>query len=86
MINLYLKKNVMAWICVGYGGEELIFNNKPHRSIYKNVFQIDENDVFTHEWTDDKYPGCINLPKGTIKKLIGRELTWEDEPVEIKEE
>lgn len=24
------------------------------------------------------------LPFGTIKKLIGRELTWEDEPVELK--
>lgn len=27
-----------------------------------------------------------HLPKGTIKKVIGRELTWEDEPVELKEE
>lgn len=26
------------------------------------------------------------LSKGSIKKLIGRDLTWEDEPVEIKEE
>lgn len=25
----------------------------------------------------------IELPKGSIKKLIGRELKWEDEPVEI---
>ena len=28
----------------------------------------------------------VFLPKGTIKKLIGRELTWENEPVELKEE
>jgi hypothetical protein len=28
----------------------------------------------------------IYLPKGTIKKLIGRDLTWSDEPVELKEE
>ena len=27
---------------------------------------------------------AIGLPKGSIKKLIGRELTWEDEPVELK--
>lgn len=31
--------------------------------------------------------GWINvsviLPKGSIKKLIGRDLTWEDEPVEL---
>ena len=23
------------------------------------------------------------LPKGSIKKLIGRELSWDDEPVEL---
>ncbi len=28
---------------------------------------------------------AIPLPKGTIKKLIGRELTWEDEAVTIEE-
>lgn len=76
----------MAWICVGYGGEELVFNNKPHRSIYEKEFQIDENDIFAHEWIDDKYCGCINLPSGSIKKLIGRELSWDDEPVELKRE
>lgn len=26
----------------------------------------------------------IAIPNGTIKKLIGRSLTWEDEPVELK--
>lgn len=25
----------------------------------------------------------VGLPKGSIKKLIGRELTWEDDPFEI---
>ena len=30
--------------------------------------------------------GCILIPHGSIKKLIGRELSWEDEPVELKEE
>lgn len=28
----------------------------------------------------------VRFPKGTIRKLIGRELSWEDEPVELKEE
>ncbi len=76
---------VMACVCVGYSGEELVFVNKPHRRISKNVFHFDENDIFEHEWIDDKYCGCINLPKGSIKKLIGRELSWDDEPVELKE-
>ena len=26
------------------------------------------------------------LPHGSVKKLIGRELSWSDEPVELKEE
>ena len=74
----------MAWVACGIYGEEFVFNNKPHRSIYENVFQIDENDILTCEWIDDKYCSCINLPKGSIKKLIGKELTWGDEPVELK--
>lgn len=28
----------------------------------------------------------ITLPKGSIRKLIGRELTPEDEPVELKQD
>lgn len=28
----------------------------------------------------------FHLPKGSIKKLIGRNLTCDDEPVELKEE
>jgi len=28
--------------------------------------------------------GYIELPSGTIKKLIGRDLDWNDEPVELK--
>lgn len=27
---------------------------------------------------------CVELPKGSIKKLIGRELNWRDEPVELE--
>ena len=26
----------------------------------------------------------FHLPKGSIKKLIGRDLSWNDEPVELK--
>lgn len=28
----------------------------------------------------------VILPSGTIRKLIGRDLTWQDEPVELTEE
>ena len=29
-------------------------------------------------------PSWIYLPKGSIEKLLGRKLTWEDEPVKIE--
>lgn len=32
-------------------------------------------------WIGDS---MFHLPKGSIKKLIGRELSWSDEPVELK--
>lgn len=27
---------------------------------------------------------AVDLPKGIVEKLIGKQLTWEDEPVELK--
>lgn len=34
-------------------------------------------------WIGDS---IFHIPKGSIKKLIGRDLSWSDEPVELKEE
>ena len=60
----------MAWVAVDKDGSEWMHKGIPVRSKY---------DV----WIDTYWEGCIELPKGTIKKLIGRELTWSDEPVEL---
>ena len=58
----------MAWIAVDENGAEYIYESKPHR---------DEDTWFDH---------CdfVELPKGSIKKLIGRDLTWENHPIELK--
>ncbi len=62
-----------AWLCVSYVGMELMFASKPHK--------VDAS------WRDNNgCCKCLELPKGSIKKLIGRELSWEDSPVELKEE
>lgn len=34
----------------------------------------------------DRLNDFVTIPNGSIKKLIGRELSWSDEPVELKEE
>lgn len=65
-----IPKNYSIWLAVDYNGVEKAFWNKPRR------FEKEG------EWRGDK----MVLPKGSVKKLIGRELTWNDEPVELKEE
>ena len=59
----------MAYLCVEKDGTESICSFKPRR-------WRDEN------WTT--FGKRIELPHGSIAKLIGRELAWEDEPVMIE--
>ena len=68
----------MAWVAVDSLGNEYIYANKPvfDSGYWCDVITID------HYYYDTE----IHLPKGTIKKLIGKDLTWQDEPVELKEE
>lgn len=61
----------MAWVAVSEWGLEYIFDHRPHRK-----------DGWW--WLEYACDSEICVPRGTIKKLIGRELTWEDEPVELK--
>ena len=67
----------MAWLCVTKGGAEIKFKNKPQRAKFKRY----DADVSLWYGEDCEYE---YLPKGSIKNLIGRELTWNDEPVELK--
>lgn len=64
----------MAWLAVDKNGSEWIFDDKPVR-VNESYFD------FPRYWYV-----CSNkalLPKGTIKRLIGRELYFYDEPVEL---
>lgn len=62
----------MAWLAVDITGEESIFSGKPYY------------DVYTHRYGSSRYVR-IKLPRGTIAKILGRELKWSDDPVEIKD-
>ena len=65
----------MAWVAVSKQGQEFISMSKPIR--------VTDEDNY-HGWKDTFVE--ISLCSGSIKKLIGRELTWSDEPVELKED
>lgn len=62
----------MAYVAIdGDTKEEYIYDSKPKRCL--DFWKTTSGE-------------CVKLPKGSIEKLIGKKLTWEDEPVELKEE
>ena len=65
----------MVYLCVDKSGE-YIANNKPTRNFFE--WEGWEN-------TDGESCTLIRIPSGTIEKLIGRKLTWEDDPVDLDE-
>ena len=68
----------MAWLAVdGISGQEIIFEEKPTRHQSKLCWGYRYADNYNPE---------VSLPEGSIKKLIGRTLTWDDEPFELKDE
>lgn len=85
----------MAWLAVDKDGTERIFKRRPSRVLdgrgtsvgieyWIDMHSINsESYYFNFRRGDDK---SFVLPKGSIRKLIGRELTWEDDPVEIKDQ
>jgi hypothetical protein len=64
----------MAWVAVNKDGSEYIFHDKPER------LSVNWQDLMYGLYTD------IRIPRGSIKKLIGRDLDWNDEPVELRNE
>lgn len=62
----------MAWLACNDDGTELCFTDKtPER--WRKEWVLAEDDI----------GDCYVFESGMIEKLIGRPLTWEDEPVEI---
>lgn len=64
----------MTWVAVDYSGE-YISSKEPFRDMFNIGYYGFHSDSER-----------IKLPKGTIKKLIGKDLTWQDNPVELKED
>ena len=61
----------MAYVATDKDGSEWVFKYKPDRD--------ERSPIWFNEYD------YVKLPKGSIAKLICRELTWDDEPVELVE-
>ena len=64
----------MAWLAVGENGDETIFTDRPERKVF------DESSIGGFWIVSDIDEQCVRLPYGTINKLIGKWMTWHDEP------
>ncbi len=72
-----MSEKVDAWVAVDADGSEWIFTENPYR------YEEPKRKGYGNWLVSDS--NFMQLPKGSIKALIGRELTWNDEPVELKE-
>lgn len=77
----------MAWLAVNEYGAEKMFHERPERQrAYKAGFDYWEDRETYYEirgYTTSAHDYSISLPNGTIEKIIGKKMTWADEPVEI---
>lgn len=85
----------MAYLAVDRNNQELMFDGKPIYDRIEDCWVEDDGDELVYNdyadfsagvhWEDKVFYG-IELPKGTIEKILGKELTFRDDPVEIRYE
>lgn len=69
----------MAYLAVNENGQELIFDTPPVRRPSNPALGRKDG-----RWDGRNMVSCVvGLPRGSIRKLIDRDLTWEDKPVFI---
>lgn len=63
----------MAWLAVDKNHSEWIFQYKPRRN----------GSCWLPTISRHRNKDCVPLSKGTITKIIGKSMTWKDDPVKI---
>lgn len=69
----------MSWVAVDKNGSEFIFTNKPYRAHTSNG-----DDLGCFVDFNGREAGVV-LPEGTIQRLTMKNLTYEDEPINLDE-
>ena len=72
-----------SWVCVDGHGNERIFPEKPNRSFPEMNLEVEWGQCWEVCCIDNKFKHGVILPKGTIKHLIGREMSYKDEPIKL---
>jgi hypothetical protein len=72
-----------SWVCVDGHGNERIFPEKPNRSFPEMNLEVEWGQCWEVCCIDSKFKHGVILPKGTIKHLIGIEMSYKDEPIKL---
>lgn len=64
----------MAWLARDEDSMLNVYADKPERRTEVGCFAVTQF-MFSHDF--------VELPSNADEKLIGRHITWDDEPVEI---
>ena len=79
-----LGKQTIVFLAVNKNGDEVILDNFPVRlgGVWTDERSAHDENYFSSE----DHNSAIVLPRGTIKKMIGRSMSWEDEFVKFTKE
>lgn len=77
-----LGKQTIVFLAVNENGDEVILDNFP---VQQGEIWTDERSAHDDEYFSvEDHNSAIVLPKGSIYKLTGKYLTWEDDPISLK--
>lgn len=77
-----IGEQIIVFLAVNKNGDEIILNNTPAR---QGEIWTDERSAHDDEYFSvEDHNSAIVLPKGTIRRLTGRDLKWEDDPISLK--
>nr|DAY39053.1 MAG TPA: hypothetical protein [Caudoviricetes sp.] len=77
-----IGEQTIIFLAVNKNGDEVILDNAPAR---QGEIWTDERSAHDEEYFSvEDHNSAIVLPRGTIYKLAGRHLTWEDDPISLK--
>ena len=67
----------MSVLVVDKDGTELVWSYCPLRNKHRGRWERPYSDEGDYQ--------CVELPNGSIEKLIGKSMTWADEPYQMEE-
>ena len=77
-----IGEQIIVFLAVNKNGDEIILDNTTAR---QGEIWTDERSAHDDEYFSvEDHNSAIVLPKGTIRRLTGRDLKWEDDPISLK--